>query len=137
MASIAEKIMDLVKGMEFYDAKPIQGQARIIGTFPDKLTAIELIGLRERVSRITVLGTCATSFQKEARRTGLLMVSMLDLLFPYWQGRHQWLIAHINASNVHQKLYTSVQPAGIVSLRYNKKTGILALNIRLMHNDNS
>ena len=78
-------------GFTFQESPPLKGKPRTLGTSPNGLTHIELVGHPSNLSLITMLaGTPSDSYQANVLNS-IWVLGLLTHLVPDWIGADGWL----------------------------------------------
>lgn len=123
-------ILDRMKHdkMEIAAIKEADGTPRYYAVTPDQLTAIELSGEPDRLTRLALIGVMSQKDLTATSRNGAWAALLLALALPDWKDGQKWLAGRVRALRSADNVQLS-RDGWRITLTFAQKTGMMTLQL--------
>lgn len=116
-------------GFRFNEAEPVRDQPRVMGTAPNGLAFVELIGPPDDLTKATIIVTVPKDNPTAIQENSIYMLGLVTTVMPDWSDGPTWVSQNITKAINSSEAVTTVQGKRQVSLQAFKELGIILLSI--------
>lgn len=116
-------------GFKFEESSPVDGQPRVMGTSPDDLAILELIGPPENLQSASIVIFIPADRQDIILKNSVYMLGLVKNVMPEWDGGSDWVVNSLEKLFEEETISTT-QGNKYVELTASKELGMIILTIK-------